>query len=226
MKIVVIFSLLFLLLGCASNPSVADSSQSLAVNGKIEIKPGVGIGEILLGMTPLEVVRVLGQPALKITFDEEYRSFSEYGYVPEEQVVFFNRFDFLLRYDKSSGQSEIYPVFKLYFKNGLLKYINLSTYGFTIDERVVLLDRPAWGDLSPTISRLGPYKYRVLKFYDGEFFWFNKGILLISEEKKVKAIHIFNPIEKKRAAEFTVFAKLLERQESTPKSNKESKLKR
>ncbi|HEY6162068.1 MAG TPA: hypothetical protein VI112_12625, partial [Bacteroidia bacterium] len=57
------------------------------------ILPGKGISEVTIGMKMSEVEKVLGRPNGKYSFKEEKKGYLNFGYDPNDYLVFKNGFD-------------------------------------------------------------------------------------------------------------------------------------
>lgn len=163
------------------------------------------VGKIYIGQPYEETVQILGAPYKRESYNEIYDGYKKFGYNPEKILVFYLGFDFATEYDDETNRSEI-PIYKLYFKDGKVHYIIFSSYtygglvnvyewnGFKIfSERAALFKRLGrdyyFEDFSPNE-------------YDGKYFYFDKGISLISEKNTIRAVHLFPRMNKKQATKY------------------------
>ncbi len=157
---------------------------------------GKGTSEIYIGMSSAQAKKILGKSPLVVSKEQEYNEYVDFGYVPEDELVFRIGFDFILEYNPENNLTEI-PAWKLFFKNDKLVYINFSNYIYTeIPEKYCGIKPAACFNSEKTamISTLG----NDFKYDENEnnqyYYYYKKGVFIILCEGVIKVINIFKPI--------------------------------
>lgn len=164
-----------------------------------QIKAGVGVGKILLGMTYEEVEDILQvKPVGENNFKDAWKAFEACcDYNPNNLLMFQIGFDRELEYEESEGM--FYPIYKLYFLNNQLVYIILSTYVhppevyniFSCEENI------GFGSSIEEIENVfGKHdeidiSKHTQEWYDGSFRYMSQGITFTLSENKTVAITLF-----------------------------------
>ena len=161
------------------------------------IRPGQGISEVLIGMKMSEVERILGKPNGKYSFKEEKRGYVNFGYDPNDYLVFRNGFDLVCTYDNSSNKAG-YPVFKIYYKKKKVCYIILSAAGYdNAAARNFKTDRGPGlrAEKAEVLKAFGdPTRVNKMEGYDGEYVYEKDGIsFVVEKDGTVISIDIFPP---------------------------------
>lgn len=164
---------------------------------KYLIEAGVGIGDIHLGMSYIEVEEILNvKPIGEQSFEEAWEYF-ETLYNPKDLLMFQIGFDKELEYDTSEDM--YYPIYKLYFLNDQLLYIILSTYAHppTVYEKFRGSDGISFGSSLKEIEAVyGKHdeidiSEHTNTWYDGEFRYLRYGITFTLSENKTTVIDLF-----------------------------------
>ena len=192
---------LLLLLTCHCALVFAQDNKYQAI-----IKPGEGIGEITIGRKGIEISQILGVPPVrKSTYDEEKEALIKRNLDPKTELVFFLGFDIVVEYNISTNKTE-YPIYSLYFKDGKLIYIILSSYGydtkkcksFGIDSKLYFGDSP-----EKVKQVLGSSSYRTAtRSGDALSDYFSKGISVFSASKEVRTMHIYAPLDRSQIRKY------------------------
>lgn len=161
-----------------------------------EIIPGHGVHEITLGQSMELVTQIMGEPARRISNEEETASYKRFGYATDHQILFTTHFDICYTYTSPSNQS-IHPIFKVYFKDKKVVYIVLSAYPYAKLSKYAVIDLELrfyanQRDMKDIlglncISYLEPHGYKVFAYMD-------KGITLVFKENELVTITIYTPL--------------------------------
>lgn len=171
-----------------------------------QIYGGKGMGNLKIGDSLERVQNILQTRGRTSTYEEEYKVFSDFGYVPEEYLQFIVGFDtvfILLEEDNPT-----YPVFKVYFKEDKATFIIASAYGSEVYSpqhcRQIYTDKGlAFLDSIEMMTEKYGKKYATHQYgnYDGDFIYPHEGLSFIFEEKELKVIRIFAPMSAAKAKE-------------------------
>lgn len=180
-----------------------------------EIVPGVGIGELKLGLSYREVKEILGEPVKILTCYESGIEYIQSGHDPTELLIFALNFDYEMTYKSPTSKSS-YPVYMLYFRQDRLCYIVLSSYTHRGSLHPFLIK----GKLGFNCNKaqmeqvLGKnYHIRRRKPYSDEFRYLDKGVSVILDEDLIKVMSIYKPLDRKMKEAF-----LRKSKESSPKA--------
>ncbi len=113
--------LFFILSGCISIPE-ADKQKGMFV-----IVPGKGFWEITLGEAPSAVLKVMGEPENRTTYEEEREAYASSGFNPDNQLEFLLGFDLCFEYSSRQNHS-MYPIYKIFFKDNKVHVIMFSAF--------------------------------------------------------------------------------------------------
>ncbi|MBU1241410.1 hypothetical protein KJ865_16990 [Myxococcota bacterium] len=165
--------------------------------------PGSRIGALELGMSQKQVKSLIGESPFVRTYNEEVKNYKDMGYKSDNELVFFLGFDTSFQFGTQNKKHRI-PLYKAFFRNDRLVYIILTTYaGFTVTEKdFSLRTRPAFGVGKPLLDAMGPYHFRKARGYDGEYYFLELGIELTLEDKKVRVIDLFMPLDAATANQY------------------------
>jgi hypothetical protein len=191
-KIIVALSFLFL-------------GASLYAQDAITITPGVGVNNLKLGMTSDEAMAVLGGDITWTDYEKQLEAFAGYDTRIDSVMQFVLGFDSCGRYEKDLPESM--PVFALYFKNGKLNFITISSYSATEEhlKLVQLSNGLKFHDaMADCVKKMGK-DYVPLGYggYNGDYYYYNEGVEMVYDENKLTSISIFpkTPNFKKLIAE-------------------------
>ena len=161
------------------------------------VTPGVGIGNLKLGMTESDVIKILKSKPLERTYMAEMKNYSTTGYnfSIDSMIVFVIGFDKVLYYP--STLSTIYPIYNMYFKNDSLIYFTVSSYtvgvafakSVIINSSIRLLDRE-----KEVLKKMKPYMKINYGEYD-DFVYYTEGVGLSFDAQKLTSISIFKADE-------------------------------
>lgn len=175
-----------------------------------QVYEGQRIGELCIGADMDEVYSVMKNSGSPSTYEKEHEIFTNYGYIPNEHCQFVLGFDEVWQYSEHNAPD--YPVFKIYFKDGLARYIILSSYGtdaYDYDrcKKIKTQRGLAFGDSIEKMEQLYGDKYLKYNFgsYDGDFIYPEFGISFVFEHNEIRNIYLFpannlEVIEKLKAA--------------------------
>jgi hypothetical protein len=178
------------------------SENSLSDNS---IVPGMGIGKISIGNTAEYVQRTLGAPKKRVSFEEEKGNYTGYGYNIDKQLLFVIGFDYFLEYDAASNKTT-YPIWKIYFRNDEVVYINISTFVYDLNahmnsgiDRGCVFGRSADGVLGMYGGR---HFFNVDEGGNHNYYFLKQGVLVIVVSGTIRVMHVFKPLTDERAANF------------------------
>jgi hypothetical protein len=181
--------------GSVSEKSVSDNS----------VVPGIGIGKISIGNTAEYVQRTLGAPIKRVSFEEEKGNYAGYGYNIDKQLLFIIGFDYFLEYDAASNKAP-YPIWKIYFRNDAVVYINISTFVYDLNAHmntgiggVCVFGRSADGVLGLYGGR---HFFNVDEGGNHNYYFLKQGVLVIIVSGTIRVMHVFKPLTDERAANF------------------------
>lgn len=173
------FSVL-LLVGCSPSKKIANGDYKM--------------DDIYIGQSFEKVVRKLGTDFIKLDYEDVAQKYTDVGYDPNKQLVFYNGFDFVLEYGKWSNRTK-HPIYLIYFKDDVAVYMVLSSYIYENTINQYRLDGLNIFSKKEAIIRVLGDNYYANNFdeetYDGEYQYFEKGISFISEEGVMRAVHLF-----------------------------------
>lgn len=187
--------------------------------GNFIVTPGVGLGNLKLGMSEKQVTKLLGSKLVWYNYKKEMGEFkaSSNPIAIDSQVQFVLGFDACAHYEEKPSLG-VAPVYKLYFKNHKLNYFIISSY--TGNKEQVLKTRMtngmAFGDeMSALPSKMtSPYLQVFEKNYSGDYIYHENGVELIYDKEKLVVFSLFKPnknlpqlIEKNRARLIVEFSK-------------------
>lgn len=193
----ILFCILFLLT-VFSQASHAPQVAAAPARDMVEIIPGVGIGELKLGLSYEEVEPILGKPEKVITFGQSHNEYLRSGYDPSKLLVFHNDFDYEMTYNSEETASH-YPVYMLYFKQDRLCHIVLSIYRYDSKLDPFLIDDRLGFHCSKTEMEevLGTnYFYYKRKVHSDKFCYLDKGITVILDSDYVSFMSIYEPLDR------------------------------
>lgn len=162
----------------------------------IVIKPGVGIGQLKLGMNERQARAILQMPESDITwssYEEQMEKFVGWGIAVDSAVQFLIGFDSCARFE--SKISDVMPVFALYFKNHKLNFIIVSS--FSGKEEVIKRVKTDNGlafysPMSTCIKKMGKDYLNISPGeYTADMFYLNKGIELVIDSSRLRSVGIF-----------------------------------
>lgn len=163
------------------------------------IEAGKSIGNICLGDTLEKIAPHIKAVGISSDYQAEYEVFDNFGYKPLEYLQFHIGFDRVQIFDEADNPA--YPIFKLYFKNEVLVFMIITSYGsdiFNLDacRRMFTERNIAFGaSISEMVMAYGSnYAKHVYGSYDGDFIYPEFGISFISDEGKVRVIRLFQPM--------------------------------
>ncbi len=160
------------------------------------IIPGQGIGGLRLGMRKAAALLILGRNGKEISYATELESYKQGGSNVNEELVFLLKFDTLVEFNRMDKKDGL-PVYRAFFRKGRLVYLILSSYGgFTFPpDRFTLMGTAGFGPKSAIFLNLGAYRFKKMTGYGGDYYYLEKGIELITAGGRVRAIHLFPPVE-------------------------------
>lgn len=165
-------------------------------NSPIIITPGVGVGNLKLGMSEEEAKKILQVQESDINwsnYNQQMEKFVGWNIAIDSTVQFLLGFDSCARFE--NNVSEVMPVFALYFKNHKLNFITVSSY--VGDEDLIKLVKVNNGltyydSMNTCISKFGK-EYLNISPGDNtaDMFYYKKGIELVIDDNQVRSIGIF-----------------------------------
>jgi hypothetical protein len=202
MKRMIFFNLLFIFILTAC---VTGNKTIKTTEGPANIIPGKGIASVQLGMSLNSITRIIGRPSIIRNFKEAKTNFIDFGIDPKDYIMFMRGFNLEAEY--SLDQKAQYPIFKLYFKDDLLVYIILTSYGFE-ENRETILQYKTWHNISfwteeyKLKEKFGNnYLLKPYENYKGKYYYLDLGISFLIDKEVIRTIDIFPPLteeEKKR----------------------------
>lgn len=161
----------------------------------IQVKAGVGIGDLKLGMSDKQSMAILKGSIQWWGFEKTMLSYSEYGRV-DSCVQFVIGFDSCGQY--MQDLPETMPVFGVYFKDHRLNYIKISSFGAEQDhlDRLVLNGNIKFGQSMKDCGKQLGTDYLSVKFgeYSGIHYYYKLGLEMVYDENKLVAIGIYRPL--------------------------------
>ncbi|MFN0202991.1 MAG: hypothetical protein ACKVTZ_15815 [Bacteroidia bacterium] len=173
-----------------------DNQPSAGFSSLPQVHDGLRIGELSVGADMDEIFHVMAGRGKTSTYQEEYDIFNNFGYVPEKHSQFILGFEEVWHYDEKSSAD--YPVFKIYFREGLARYVALSSYGTGVYDydrcrRIKTSRGLAFGDSIEKMEQLYGEDHLKYKFgtYDGDFIYPELGISFVFENNELRNIYLF-----------------------------------
>jgi hypothetical protein len=165
------------------------------------IIPGIGIGEIKLGMTKNSIIKVMGMPIDSSNYQEHKTSLEKTGVNTDTYIHFTIGFDKVLDYDIDKTLKIKYPIYRFYLKNDTLVSLILSAFDVKKSKIKKYKTKEGIGFLSKEkklISIMGNptailNSSDFLIFHD--YIYFNKGVNFVAHKNKIYTIEIFNPMQ-------------------------------
>lgn len=174
---------------------VASFSQN---DNKILITPGIGVNDLKLGMSVKEALAVLEAEPSWYSFEQQLSDFTSDGSRIDSILQFVQGFDSCVRY--SGSLPEKMPVFSLYFMDGKLNFITVTSYSAT-DEHLKAVEikggmrfHDNQGDCMEKLKK-HPYVELAYGEYSGDHYYYTLGLEMIYDENKLTAIGIY-PVTK------------------------------
>lgn len=164
----------------------------------IVLTPGVGIGQLKLGMSEEKARELLGGELTERNYTEEMESFkSSTNFHIDSIPQFIIGFDKCLAY--MGGLPENIPVFNMYFKKNKLVFITATTYGVEKAQakRVLMKGKIRFFDpMKLTITRMAG-KYVPISYgeYSGDHVYYLDGVELTYDDNLLTTIGIFKPMK-------------------------------
>ena len=159
------------------------------------IVPGVGVGDLQLGISKEQVLNLIGTSYDARDYVEEREIYNGSRYPTDDMIQFIIGFDEVFVYNTPQK----YPVFKLYFKNDELVYIILTTY--TTGQEMwnnLTLENSGFrylDEMNTVLDYYGPEDVFMDDInYDGFFIYWSRGIEFCFDEKELRVIYIFEPL--------------------------------
>ncbi len=173
--------------------SVLFFSEGIYAQSAITITPGVGVNNLKLGMTTGEAMAVLEGDISWTDYEEQLKSFAGYDTRIDSVMQFVLGFDSCGRYEKDPPENM--PVFALYFKNGKLNFITVSSYSASEEHlKLVRLNNGLkfHDAMDDCIKKMGE-DYVPLGYgdYNGDYYYYNEGVEMVFDENKLTSIGIF-----------------------------------
>lgn len=200
MKAFIFIATLSLSLLCTS-PAASDS---------VNITPGHGVGDVLLGQPPSTVITTLGAPLKKTTFSQQRKIYLDFGINLYTNIEFNLGFDHCFKYSKSSNKSR-YPIYKIFFKDGRVSSITLSSYVYdedfsrnaTIDSSFSFYANKA--DMETTLGK--DYFLHSDNFGYDIYEYLDKGITALIKQGQIRTVKIYPPFTRAQKMEYIKNAK-------------------
>jgi hypothetical protein len=159
----------------------------------VKVIPGVGAGELKLGMTKAQVNKLLGTNYHTETYLENMRSYFGLGedFAIDSVPQFVLDFDEAIIFNKTPKN---YPVYSIFFLNGKVNLIKLSTYvspdslskAFSVDG-VRLLEKS-----SVAKKKFGKdFIARAYRDYEGHHIYYKRGMEATYDNGKFTVVSIF-----------------------------------
>lgn len=163
------------------------------------ITPGVGIGQLKLGMSEQQALIALHMPDDNIAwsgYNEQMEKFVGWDIAVDSTVQFILGFDTCARFE--GKVSDVMPVFALYFKNHKLNFITVSSYvgEDSLVKRVKVNNGIIfYNEMSAVVAKMGK-DYMNISPGDNtaDMFYYKKGIELVIDAGEVRSIGIFSPL--------------------------------
>jgi hypothetical protein len=169
--------------------SVAGISQK---ENSLIITPGVGIGNLKLGMSEKQALAILKSEVNWTGYKEQLKSFASDGTNIDSVIQFVIGFDSCATF---SQNPENMPVFSLYFNKHRLNFITVSSYTATEEqiEKVKLSNGLAlYTPMEECVAKLGDeYSPVIYGDYDGDYYYYKLGIEVVFDEGRLTSIGIF-----------------------------------
>jgi len=183
------------------------------------IEPGVGVGPLKLGMSEEETIAVLKGNITWSDYKSELKSFVDYGTRIDSVMQFIIGFDSCGSYINEAPESM--PVFSVYFKNHRLNFITVSSYiakGNQLENIGFSNGLSFYEPMSSCVERLGT-EYLPVAYgeYDGDHYYYKKGMEVVYDENKLTVIGIFSPVPDFKKLIGQKSAALLKRAAAVPK---------
>ena len=159
----------------------------------IVITPGVGVGNLKLGMSEKTVQAILRGKISWSGYPEQVRSFVNYNVRIDSVMQFVQGFDSCGRFNSELPESM--PVFGLYFKNHKLVFITVTSYSASEEQlaQIKINNGLTYFDsMEDCIQKMGR-EYLPLSYgnYTGDHYYYKKGIEMLYDEGVLRSIGIF-----------------------------------
>jgi hypothetical protein len=161
------------------------------------VKPGQGCGDIKLGMTEKEVIKLLNFEFTEKNYEEEMKDFKSSGINFHIDSII----QFVLGFDKclttKNSFLEASPIYLLYFKDNKLNFIGITSY--SVDEKImksVFLDKKIrFHQSQESCTKILGDKYLPISYgdYTGDHLYYERGLEMTYDENKLTFIGIFTP---------------------------------
>jgi hypothetical protein len=169
--------------------SIAGISQK---ETPLVITPGVGIGNLKLGMSEKQALAILKSEVDWSGYTEQLKSFAGDGTNIDSVIQFVIGFDSCATFSKNP---ESMPVFSLYFNKHRLNFITVSSYTATEEQikRVQLKNGIGfYTPMNECVQKLGKeYSPVLYGDYDGDYYYYNIGIETVFDDGLLTSIGIF-----------------------------------
>ena len=180
-----------LLSGCAPIPEPERPKEAVIIT------PGKGIDEITLGKPASTVLKVMGTPENRTTFEEEQEAYTDFGYDTNIHLEFHLGFDTCFEYLQEQNRSR-YPIYKIFFEQNNIHFITLSAYvydrEFLQQTSIFSEGLKFYSTTESMIQVLGTdYLHHSLAIYE-IYDYLEKGITLLLENDKIVVVLIYAPL--------------------------------
>ncbi len=170
-------------------------AQPTKTGSDIIVTPGLGVGNLKLGMSEVEADKLLGGEITWKSYAEELKSFRNMGnnFAIDSMPQFIIGFDSVAVYDGKYPVS--IPIYHMYFKNHQLNFITITSYGDdkALANKVRLTNGLKFGDDMDKCKKI--LKGHPLSIgygdYDGDYIYYKEGFEIVYDGKKFSCISIF-----------------------------------
>ena len=187
-KIVTILLAVFLVL-------TATAQTKKPISKDIIITPGVGIGKLVLGMSTTDAVKLLGGEISWFDYKEEMKGWTASENMRIDSIPqFIIGFDSCMKYAKDIPDN--YPIYSLYFKQGKLVFINITSYGAKAEilKKVKLKNGLKFKDAeTKCLTKLGKNFMKISYGSYDDHVYYTMGMEVSYDENKLVTIAIFKP---------------------------------
>lgn len=171
----------------------------------IIITPGVGVGNLKLGMSEKEALEILQEEPVWSSYDQQMEKFVGWDIAVDSTVQFIMGFDSCARFENEAPKTM--PVFALYFKNHKLNFITVSSYIGDDDlaKRVKFSNGITYyNDMDACVKKFGK-DYLNISPGDNtaDMFYYKKGLELVIDGNELRSVGIYpaQPTFKKQIAD-------------------------
>jgi hypothetical protein len=159
----------------------------------VKIIPGVGAGELKLGMTKAQVQKLLGNDFRTETYVENMRSYTSNGvdFSIDSVPQFVLDFDEAIIFNKTPKN---YPVYSIFFLNGKVNFFKLSTYvsSATLSESFAIDGIKLREKSEVARKKFGKdYLTRSYGDYEGHHIHYKKGMEVVYDDGILTVVSIF-----------------------------------